>query len=249
MPDETATTILHRLKRIRARAQGYFKKACSALSPGLSLNGFDRDCWAELPPRLKALSRSISTELGEVGRELAQALTLSPLVSKATQQNAGHDIRGMMAALRLRLYEHSDGWLQYDQDEFMGVVEARESAETPLDPKVGQATFETLAVRLQECIELVPSLHATPSKQTLIPERQAPVSDSTPLRKSPDVSSLLNKRTLTARETAEVLRFTKRYIYTLVKEEKLQCAEMTGKKRGALRIITSSVKKMMKARK
>ena len=95
----------------------------------------------------------------------------------------------------------------------------------------------------------MPVLHADPSKQTPTPEGQALAGKLTRRRRSPTVSSLPKRATLTTKEAADALGYSPRYIYDLVDEGKLMRASMTGKKRGALRIMASSVKKMLKASK
>jgi excisionase family DNA binding protein len=54
-----------------------------------------------------------------------------------------------------------------------------------------------------------------------------------------------SKAWLRVDEVAEILRYSRRYVYTLVKDGKLDQAEMTGGGRSAVRISRKSVAKML----
>ena len=54
---------------------------------------------------------------------------------------------------------------------------------------------------------------------------------------------------MTVQEAAAALGYSPRYIYTLVDEGKLTRAAMTGKKHGAVRIVTDSIREMLQAQK
>jgi excisionase family DNA binding protein len=98
-----------------------------------------------------------------------------------------------------------------------------------LPPEVCQATLSRANLWLLEMKHEVSKANGQPRRQEVV----APP----------------NKATLTAKEAASILGYSRRYIYSLIQEGKLQTGTMTGKTHRAIRILRSSVEEMLKPRK
>ena len=147
---------IERLERLKQRAKDYFERASAVVSPveksHYSLTS--PDYWGELEPELQSKGISLSADIVALARETAVAIRRSPLLTEADQREAGHAIKGMRAAIRLRHYKHWDPEILHDEDIVLGVSPAGDSDDYVLHPVEAAVIFEKLSQSLKDRLAL-----------------------------------------------------------------------------------------------
>jgi len=144
-------TLSERLSELTRRAEYFFERASSVVSPVPAERYFSApDYWAELDPEMQREAELLSNEIAFLAREVAVALRRSPLLTEVDQREAGHSIKTMRASLRLRLYRYWGPEVLHDEDRVLGVRPAGDSDESYLDPPEARAIFSQHARSLQD---------------------------------------------------------------------------------------------------
>jgi hypothetical protein len=145
--------LVNRLDGLRRRAHTFFDHAGSAVSPRQQ-HFSAPDYWEELHPELQGDAMSLSDDIVALARDTALSIRRSPLLTEADQLEAGHAIKGMRAAVRLRRYEYWNPEILHDEGTVLGVKPGGDSDEYRLHPAEAALVFDKLAQSLRDRLAL-----------------------------------------------------------------------------------------------
>lgn len=155
MDEDTQDSPIAQLDALRRRAKDYFERATSAVPPVQRERDFStRNYWEELPPELQKEAMSLSGDVVALARDTAVAIRRSPLLTEADQREAGHAIKGMRSAVRLRQYQYWSPEVLHDEGTVLGVKPAGDSDDYMLHPAEAAEVFDKLAQSLRDRLAL-----------------------------------------------------------------------------------------------
>jgi len=154
MDQKQPLSLADRLAKLRHRAEYYFVRANTVVSPPPKSPFSQPDYWAELPMEMQQEAESISDEVVGLAPAVAVAIRKSPLLTEADQREAGHSLKTMRAALRLRLFQHWGPEVLHDEGQVLGVKPAGDSDDYRVHPTEAAARFEESAQSLQDRLML-----------------------------------------------------------------------------------------------
>ncbi len=145
-----------RLLALRDHAVDYFGECITITGPTLKhIFSPDHDSWNELPNSLKAKSNNLDTELVGLAHLIGPTIRRSPLLTEADDREAGHAIKGMRSALRLRRFRYWDTSLLHDEGIVLGVHKAGEDDDINLRPEDAKNEFIKRCNALQSRLALI----------------------------------------------------------------------------------------------
>ena len=154
--------LVNQLKVLRERARDYFEESSSEGADPYSPS-HTPDYWQTLPEILKEQAATIASELAALAQLLGPAIRRSPLLTEADERAAGHALKGMRAALRLRSFRHWETEVIHDEGTVLGVHPSSESDEERIPPTQASKVFDQWADSLQARLELMhPDLDSSP---------------------------------------------------------------------------------------
>jgi len=155
MGKDTEDPPIERLAVLRQRAKDYFERASAVVSPVPANRYFTApNYWEELLPELQREAMSLSDDIVALARDTALAIRRSPLLTEADQREAGHAIKGMRSAVRLRQYQYWDPEVLHDEGTVLGIKPAGDSDDYALHPAEAAEVFEKLAQSLRDRLAL-----------------------------------------------------------------------------------------------
>ena len=154
MPSDEANVFLKQLSTIRCNALKYFEHIIDQVD--LKYFDFDADAyWNQLQTEFKLKAEGVIQQLLGLAPEIAPAIRRSPLLAEEDEHDAGHALKSMRAALRLREYQYSGTEVLHDEGTFLGVRHATQYENRPLNPAEAKIEFSNSADRLQAVLELI----------------------------------------------------------------------------------------------
>ena len=154
-------SILDDIRQWKVRAKTYFANIANAY-PSLKFefkeSEFDfrtPSIFSQLPPALQQEGDSLIHSITERVPELSQAIRHSPLLTEVDERDAGHAIKGMRAALRLRRYDYWDPQVINDEERILGVSPPGQTEDFEMHPNDAVFFFNKFADQLENIISLV----------------------------------------------------------------------------------------------
>jgi len=145
-----------RLIALRESALDYFRECISHIGPTLkSIFDPHHDFWNDLTDSLKEKSTNLDTELVGLAHLIGPTIRRSPLLTEADEREAGHAIKGMRAALRLRRFNYWETSLLHDEGIVLGVHKAGEDDDKLLPPEDAKIDFIKLSNSLGSRLALI----------------------------------------------------------------------------------------------
>ena len=151
MNSDAPKSILEQLENIDEDAIEHFNKILADYPEEEYWSSVDY--WEELPSSLKAEAEEIRTRLAALAQQTGPAIRRSPLLTEADEREAGHEFKGMRAALRFRRFGHDDVEVLHDEGTVLGVQPAREYGPN-VDPSEAKEIFGTWVASLKTRLEL-----------------------------------------------------------------------------------------------
>ena len=129
-PKQTSrgTGLRQELQNIADEATAYFNRVASQANRRVS-------------PEDQHLVEELSSKIMRAVAATANAVGSSPLVGNLDRAGLGYAMKGMVAALDFRLYQHWDTYQIHDEDVHKGIVDAGESDDFPLSRDQAQLVF------------------------------------------------------------------------------------------------------------
>jgi len=144
-----------RLIILRERAVDYFGECISHIGPKPHALDPRHDFWNDLMDSLEEKSRNLDTELVGLAHLIGPTIRHSPLLTEVDERKAGHDIKGMRSALRLRRFECWEATVLHDEDAVLGVRSAGENSDKKLHPEDAKYYFIKSCNSLQSRLALI----------------------------------------------------------------------------------------------
>ena len=124
-----------RLLNLRDRVLDYFKECIAVTGRRSGSTLEDSDYWNVLPAPLKKRSNALDNEIVGLAHLIGPIIRRSPLLTEADDREAGHTIKGMRSALRLRRFRYWDTSVLHDEGLVLGVQKAGEDDDTLVHPE------------------------------------------------------------------------------------------------------------------
>lgn len=144
-----------RILTIRERALTFFKECVTITGPPKPYPDSWQDYFEDLPKPLKDLSGSIDEELVELAHLIGPTIRRSPLLTEADDREAGHAIKGMRSALRLRRFRYWGTEILHDEGVVLGVQKSGEEEDKHLHPEEAKEVFVKWSNSLQSRLALI----------------------------------------------------------------------------------------------
>jgi hypothetical protein len=150
---ETVSTFERELQDLSQHAHAYFDDAIRsyreygnavAFSPGSSVA-------AAVRLKFEVRGNELASNLRDVGLQVIEAASHSPIVPKADVDDLKITIRKMTAALRFREYTHYGSYVVHEEDRVYG-IQPESSQEIDVTPEQSQTLFSEGMSRLREVV-------------------------------------------------------------------------------------------------
>jgi len=150
---DAVPSLEHRLRELSEHVRSYFDNAIGSyresgnaplFSPG------SPEAWA-VRSKFEVRGDELANRLRELGFEIIDAASHSPLVPKADVDDLRITIRKMVSALRFREYTHYSSYVVHEEDRVYG-IQPESSQEIDVSPEQAQTLFSEGMRRLREVV-------------------------------------------------------------------------------------------------
>jgi len=150
---DAASTLEHRLRELSEGACSYFENAIGSYRESGNAPVFSPGSPETLVVRSRFESRGdeLANWLRELGFEIIDEASHSPLVPKADVDDLRITIRKMVSALRFREYTHYSSYVVHEEDRVYG-IQPESSQEINVAPEQAQNLFSEGMKRLREVV-------------------------------------------------------------------------------------------------
>jgi hypothetical protein len=136
---DAVSTLEHRLRELSERASSYFDEAIGS-PEALAIRS-----------KFEVRGNELANGLRDLGFEIIDAASHSPLVPKADVDDLRITIRKMVSALRFREYTHYSSYVVHEEDRVYG-IQPESSQEIEVSPEQAQTLFSDGMTRLREVV-------------------------------------------------------------------------------------------------
>jgi hypothetical protein len=152
-PAQAVSTLELRLRELSERAVSYFDSAIGSYRESGNAPLFSQGSPEALAVRSKFEGRGneLANGLRELGLEIIDAASRSPLVPKADVDDLRITLRKMVSALRFREYTHYSSYVVHEEDRVYG-IQPESSQERDVSPEQAQTLFSEGVRRLREVV-------------------------------------------------------------------------------------------------
>ncbi len=168
------------IEGLRQDASGYFRSAARAAKDGSDNGNFwpnNRPAdyfWRQLSDELIEAARALSVRLVRYNAQVAEGIRSAPLVGQEDLLDLREATKSMRAALGLRLYRFHDAEVLHDEDQVLGVRQARQSEDEALSPLEADTVFHDHTNRILKILTFIEaSADLSPSGDESLLERDA----------------------------------------------------------------------------
>jgi hypothetical protein len=150
---DAVPTVEHRLRELSEHVRSYFDNAIGCYRDSGNTPLFSPGSPEALGIRSKFEVRGgeLANRLRELGFEIIDAASHSPLVPKADVDDLRITIRKMVSALRFREYTHYSSYVVHEEDRVYG-IQPESSQEINVSPEQAQTLFSEGMRRLREVV-------------------------------------------------------------------------------------------------
>jgi hypothetical protein len=148
---DVVSTLEHRLRELSERVTSYFDNAIGSHRKSRNAPSFSPGSPEAMTVRSKFEVRGneLANRLRELGFEIIDAASHSPLVPKADVDDLRITIRKMVSAVRFREYTHYSSYVVHEEDRVYG-IQPESSQEIDVSPEQAQTLFSDGMRRLRE---------------------------------------------------------------------------------------------------